>query len=623
MKKKKKSIGSVLTGLAVGISILAGWSCSNGDRYQKERPNVIVIMTDDQGYGDIAAHGNPVINTPNLDQLHSESVRFTDFHVDPFCAPTRAALMTGCYSHRVNSWHVILGRNRPLADQPMMANVFAQNGYRTGMFGKWHLGINYPFRPMDRGFQEWLGQVGGGTATSQDYWGNDRVNDVYTRNGENEQIDGWGCDVFFHKAIQFIRRNRDRPFFLYLPTYVPHVPVNIPDTAWVEPYKGKVDLETAYFFATITKTDQNIGRLRNCLDELGIDDNTILIFLTDNGGTAGRSTFNAGMNGGKGSVYEGGHRVPCFIHWPEGKLNQPRDITRLTAHFDLLPTLIDLCGLDAPEGVKFDGISLKPMLMNPEEEMPPRTLVVEQQIVPKPVKWRMNSVMTDRWRLVNGSELYEIKADPGQKNDVSEQYPDIVKQLREEYENYWESVSANDNDFAAPIVGTQHQIETNLGTYIAYADVYPAHDHYLVMEGHSSDFFWKINVARKGLYRFEVRRWPREADTAIRGSYRFEKEVDSWLTGNPVTGAWIHPYVPVTGGESLQQGKALPVSKVRLQVGDQEKTLDVDDTMKECVFTFELPGGLTDVEATMLDAEDKAIGSAYYVYVRPVENETS
>ncbi len=227
--------------------------------------------------------------------------------------------MTGCYSHRVNAWHVILGRTRPLISQPLMPEVFAQNGYRTGMFGKWHLGINYPYRPMDRGFQDWLGQVGGGTATAQDYWGNDRVNDVYTRNGENEQIDGWGCDVFYDEAIRFVRKNRDHPFFLYISTYVPHGPHILPEKGWADPYRDKVPLDVAYFFAPIARLDQNIGRLRASLDELGLADNTILIFMTDNGGTAGVPIFNAGMRGKKATHYNGGHRVPCFIHWPKGK----------------------------------------------------------------------------------------------------------------------------------------------------------------------------------------------------------------------------------------------------------------------------------------------------------------
>lgn len=271
-------------------------------------------MTDDQAYGDLACHGNPVIKTPHLDRLHGEAVRFKNFHVDPTCSPTRGALMSGKYSHRVKVWHTIAGGNHLRASEMTMADMFKASGYRTGMFGKWHLGSNYPFRPMDCGFYEWLGHGDGGTGTTDDYFTNDRVDDVYLHNGEREFRKGYAPDVFFNAAIDFIRSPSKQPFFIYLSTYIPHSPHTVPDRAWAGRYEKQVDKGVAYFFAGIERVDRDMGLLREALAEEGLADNTILIFMTDNGGTAGVQLFNAGMRGKKGTVYEGGHRVPLFIH---------------------------------------------------------------------------------------------------------------------------------------------------------------------------------------------------------------------------------------------------------------------------------------------------------------------
>ena len=578
------------------------------------KPNVILILTDDQGYGDVSAHGNPILKTPNMDALHAAGVRFTNFHVDPTCSPTRSALMTGCYSHRVKVWHTIMGRNHLLAGQPTMADVFAQNGYRTALFGKWHLGTNYPYRPMDRGFHEWLGQGDGGTGTATDYWGNDRVNDVYIRDGKNEQIDGWAPDVFYDEAIRFVRKNREKPFFLYLPTYVPHSPHPVPDKSWADPYRGKVSMKAAYFFASIARVDANIGRLRKCLDEVGIADNTIVIFMTDNGGTAGVPIFNAGMRGQKGSEYDGGHRVPFFVHWPAGKLTQPKDVTRLTAHIDVLPTLIDLCGLKAPDGATFDGTSLKPLLYDPKAKTPGRTLFVESQRMLMPTTWRKCAVMTDRWRLVNGKELYDIPADPGQKRNIAKKHPEVVSTLRQAYlTDFWASVSQGDEKFAEPIVGAAQQRETHL----VCEDAFPAKQSAQVpwsqahvMTGERSSNYWKIRVARKGVYRIEVRRWPREADTPIAGAYAFTRKPDAWEHDKLITGT-------IYGGKA----KVLAVSKIQLRVANHDQTMTVQEGQKACVFMMDLPEGSLKLEARMFNATGGALGCAYYVYIRPADGD--
>ncbi len=614
MKTNRREFIRIMALVAV-VTVYAG--CAHvKDGASARKPNVVLIMTDDQGYGDLACHGNPIVKTPNMDALHDESVRLTNFHVSPVCAPTRGALLTGCYSHRVNVWHVILRGTLLLAGQPTIADVFSQNGYRTGMFGKWHLGGNYPYRPVDRGFQEVVSSYGygGGIADAADYWGNDRVNDMLIRNGELEKTEGYSADFFYDEAIKYVKKNRDQPFFLYLPSFVPHTPCSIADKAWADPYTGKVSSNEAYFFASISRIDWNIGRLRKCLDELGITDNTIFIFMTDNGTADGERIFNAGMKGKKGSIYDGGHRVPCFIHWPKGGLDQPKDVSRLTAHIDLLPTLMDLCGLENQDNIKFDGTSIKPLLVDPQADMPQRTLVTEGFDMP-PKKWRPNAVMTEQWRLVNNVELYDIQVDPGQNNNIAKNHPEVIKQLQDSHGQYWASVTENDDVVARDIIGSKHQIETRLTAYEAMNinGVFPAYTPGLILNGLLTFHHWNVYMAQNDQYRIEVRRWPREADTPMRAKYILNKTADAWQFDKPVTGMFWNGVDYYT-----TKSTALPIHKIKLQIGDQEQTLDVKEDDKACVFTMDLPKGPAKVEAVMIDESGKAFGSAYYVYIRPV-----
>lgn len=341
-----------------------------------------------------------------------------------------------------------------------MADIFRANGYRAAMFGKWHLGSNLPYRPIDRGFDEWLGQGDGGTGTTADHFLNDRVNDHYLHNGEWRQIEGWAPEVFFNATIEFAResKKRDKPFFTYLATYLPHTPITLPDSTWADDHKDKVNPNTAYFFTAIERIDSMIGRLREALAAEDLARDTILIFLTDNGGTLGVSLFNAGMRGGKGEVYDGGHRVPCFIHWPAGNIRQGEDITALNAHIDILPTLADLCRLKLPDKPDFDGRSFAPQLMDSSADVPERTLFVEFQRNFSPVKWENSAGMTTRWRLIDNRELYDIKADPGQKRNIIADHPDVADGIRKEFETYWKRVTPGDRDRAVFIVG-DHRTE--------------------------------------------------------------------------------------------------------------------------------------------------------------------
>ncbi len=333
-----------------------------------EQPNVIIILTDDQGYGDLSSHGNPVLKTPNLDRLREQSIRLTDFHVAPMCTPTRGQLMTGCDALRNGAMNVSSGRTLLRRGFPTMADVFKSNGYRTGVFGKWHLGDNYPYRPQDRGFEEAIFFPSSHIGSAPDFFTNDYFDDVYSHNGERKKYDGYCTDVFFDEAKAWMKQRAaaKEPFLCYIPTNAPHGPLFVPEK-YREAYAGQKE-GVARFFGMLANIDENVGELDAFLRENSLAENTILIFMTDNGGTAGVPVFNAGMRGRKIELYEGGHRVPCFIRWPDGKLREPGDIAELTAVQDILPTLVDLCGLDAPQKAKFDGVSLASLLRGETEQ---------------------------------------------------------------------------------------------------------------------------------------------------------------------------------------------------------------------------------------------------------------
>lgn len=496
-------------------------------------PNVVLIITDDQGYGDIGAHGNTMIRTPHLDALAKQSVRLTNFHVDPTCAETRSALMTGKYSCRVGVWHTIMGRSILRADEKIMPQYFAEAGYRCGQFGKWHLGDNYPFRPHDRGFHEALYSGGGGVGQSPDHWGNDYFDDVYSRNGRPEQQTGYCTDVWFRNALSFIEKNKDQPFFCYIATNAPHSPYNV-HQKYSQPYVERgVPQPMANFYGMIENIDENVGGLLQKLDDWQLAENTVVIFMTDNGTAAGVAGggaggkkkgpadnakwkgFSAGMRAQKGSQYDGGHRVPCFIRAPFLKSALPgRDLNLLAAHFDLLPTLQQLCKLPVPqrsrEAESLDGVSLVPLLNG--ESWRKRTLVVHSQRREHPEKWHKCAVMSEEYRLVDGKELYDMNADPGQKNDIAAADEEVVAKLREEYEKWWKHVSPRFGEYSDILLGAATAPSQELCCH----DWHPGDP---VTPWNQSgqagvagnplvNGWWAVKVARPGKYQFILRMRP-------------------------------------------------------------------------------------------------------------------
>jgi arylsulfatase A-like enzyme len=649
------------------------------------QPNIVFVLTDDQGYGDLACHGNPYIRTPHVDALHAQSVRLANYHVGPTCSPTRAGLLTGHFHNSTGVWHTIAGRSLLRRDERTLADHLAASGYATGLFGKWHLGDAYPYRPQDRGFQEVVTHGGGGVGNTQDYWGNNYDDDTYCANGAWRRFDGYCTDVWFRLGLDFVERQHaaGRPFFCYIATNAPHLPHIVPER-YVSPYLDLAQSDSAAarffnypasdqmlkFYGMVSCIDENVGALRARLDRLGIAENTIFIFMTDNGSAGGVARdrdhfithgFNAGMRGAKGTPYEGGHRVPFFLHWPAAGLTAGRDVATLTANVDVAPTLLDLCGVPHDSST-FHGRSLVPLLGlsasthtphsgplplgegarragegSAPPSWPPRALVTDSQRLLNPLKWRLSCVMRQEldgsdgaiaheWRLVNGRALHDLVADPEQRTDLASARPDVVERLRADYEDWWRLVSPRTGEEIPIPVGqtgetvllTSHDWRrdpdpnTVVGVEEYGDDARCVWNQAQVRQAPEVNGYWEVEVARAGRYRVELRRWPREADLPL----------GAGILGEP------KPYddtiAAVHGGYG--GGRALAIRRAAVRVaypaapgsGDVSAEAEVAESDGAAAFDLDLPAGPAHLHTAFSGAE-AGVGErgAYYVYVTP------
>lgn len=430
---------NMAAGIGAALGVLAGGAGAPANaQASAQRPGILLIVTDDQGYGDIGLHGNPRIKTPNLDRLGRESVRLTRFYVSPVCAPTRASLMTGRYNYRTGVVDTWLGRAMMHADEVTIAEMLHRGGYRTGIFGKWHLGDTYPLRAMDQGFEESLTHSGGGIGQPADPEGNSYFDPLLYRRGRPVRARGYCTDIFAREAARFLTARDDRPFFAYVAMNAPHVPLDVHES-YVAPYRESgLDETTARVYGMVTNIDENVGRLLDALDRSGRAANTVVVFMSDNGPQQRR--YNAGLRAAKGTVYEGGIRVPCFVRWP-ARL-RPGEVDRITAHIDLAPTFLQMAGVEPPPGLQLDGRSLLPLLDGQADGWPERTLFLQWHRGDAPEPFRDCAAVTQRLKLVNGHELYDLQADPSEERDVSGERPEAVLRLREAYLRWFRDVSA-------------------------------------------------------------------------------------------------------------------------------------------------------------------------------------
>lgn len=566
-----------------------------------QRPNIIFIITDDQGMGDLGSTGNPYIKTPNIDRFYEESVHLTNYHVSTTCAPTRASIMTGRHCNRVNVYHTIAGRSLLLEDETTLPEVLAKNGYTNAMIGKWHLGDNYPFRPQDRGFHQVVMHGAGGVGQGPDYWGNDYFDDTYFKNGEPKKYEGYCTDVFFGEALEFIESNKNRPFFCYLSTNAPHGPYNLPKE-YFDMYQGKqykdLNERLLRFYGMITNIDDNFKKLEDKLEELDLADNTILIFTTDNGTSAGRSTYNAGLKGGKGSQYDGGHRVPFFIRWPNGDLTGGKDIDELVAHYDLLPTFVDLLDLNFYPKKPLDGKSLKPLLTEVNPDWENRILYMDTQREQNLVKYRKYTVMDQNWRLVDGDELYDMRVDRGQENNVIDANPEVAARLAVGYEKWWQSFidEGVDEKYAYIKVGSPYENPTKISAHDLISGRYANAWHQnSAIRPSPAGGSWKIEFVEDGEYSISLRRFPRESQLAINATFPGQEKTIEYDRVAPA-------------------GEKNDFTEAFLFVADVSKSQKIADGQEEVTFKARIPAGKYDMEAELLDAAGRR-HPAYYVYI--------
>lgn len=484
------------------------------------RPNILMIITDDQGYGDLSIHGNPHVATPNMDKIGQDGVRFDRFYVSTVCAPSRASVLTGRYHLRTGTHGVTRNQEAMRPEEVTLAEALKGAGYQTACIGKWHNGIQYPYTPLGQGFDYFFGFTGGHI--------NDYFDATLLRGTTSEQTQGYITDVLTDDAIEYIKGRGQEPFFCYLAYNAPHGPWQVPD-AYYDRFREKGFNEVvSSIWGMVENLDDNIGRLIECLGEEGISENTLVVFLTDNGATRTEGIYNADMRGGKTSVHEGGSRVPLFIHWQEAGW-EPHLVDQLTAHIDLYPTLLDLCDVDLPPGPELDGISLRPLIeeehpvweerviftQNPIDETniyPAAVRIPEYRLVKKIPGSQAGSNAVNRDLAAFDWELYNMIQDPGETENLAAENQALVQELSAKYLQWFESATSVALErFPLPV----GYVEQNPVLLFAPQSEYTAPVRYFTGRGAANDWltgwtgkegkiWFDIDVVRKGSYRLEI-----------------------------------------------------------------------------------------------------------------------
>jgi len=490
--------------LAVGNGISA-W----GAKKDSSRPNVILILSDDQGYGDVGFHGNTKIKTPHLDRMAKAGVELSRFYCSPVCAPTRASLMTGRYFYRTGVIHTSRGGAKMQAAETTIAELLKAAGYKTGIFGKWHLGDNYPMRPEDQGFEETLIHKSGGIGQSPDQ-PNSYFDPLLWKNGKKQKTAGYCTDVFFKAALDFIDQQKTdkQPFFVYLPTNAPHTPLEVDRSYW-EPYqKAGLDETTARVYGMVTNLDENVGKLMRYLEESGLLDTTIVMFIGDNGPQQKR--FTAGLRGRKSWTYEGGIRVPFLAQW-RGQFKAGLKRDQIAAHIDLLPTLLSLTKTPRPESLVLDGVDLSDLLLSKQSYLPNRSLFFQVHRGLTPQQYQNAAVVTQRFKLVSypGTfgkenlmktaepvlELYDLSADSGEKHNLIQTQRETAVELQQQYDA-WFSRMKQSRNFEPGLIIVDSEKESPC-VLCRYQDG-------SYFQGVSQG--WMVNLLRPGLYQIEIER---------------------------------------------------------------------------------------------------------------------
>jgi arylsulfatase A-like enzyme len=523
--------------------------CREKEAGVASKPNVILILTDDQGYGDLSLHGNDSLNTPHLDFLGTHGVRFDRFYVSPVCAPTRASLLTGRYHLRTGVYWVTRGAENMNPDEKTIAEVFKHNGYITGCFGKWHNGAHYPFTPNAQGFDEFVGFKAG-------HWSN-YFDTVLDDNQDTLHTEGYITNVLTAKALEFIQKNRRNPFFCYIPYNAPHTPYQVPDE-YFDRFIDKLHIDDsitnvrrATIYGMCENIDDNVGQLMNELDRMGLADKTIIVFLTDNGPNGNR--YNGNMRGKKGSVHEGGVRVPCFFYW-KNKIEGGRKIFGLAAHIDVLPTLVNLCQLDFTPEKPLDGIDLSSFLLDEKNNRVPDRKIYNHQNQGSHLIMYPGAIRTPRYRFVTTGDhrysLYDMIEDPGETKDISESNPALSASLYTDYVNWFNEVKATASTEREIPIGYKESPEVYLPAHEAYINqglTYEAnangwaHDWIIDWDQTGDTISWNIQVVRPGEFEFQIQYNMKPSDVGSEITLETDGQNINHQLTQPFYSA-IHPY---------------------------------------------------------------------------------
>ena len=501
--------------LLILFIIITFFSCNKKKKAQEPKPNVVVILIDNQGYYELSRNGHQIVQTPRIDKLSREAVNFTDFNAPPFCSPSRAALLTGRYALRAGIHNTVGGVSILHKNETTMADILKREGYKTSIFGKWHLGSSYPYAPKYRGFEEVFIHGGGGVSQLGDYYGNNHINATYEHNGKFVKSEGFSTDVLFDEAIQYMdeKRSDADPFFCYISTPAVHFPTNRhPVTTRRLLERGAEDNEYLALYSMIENVDDNVGKLLDYLKETGLKENTIVVLASDQGvNDRGAVKHRSGSFKNRGLSFDEKHHVYCMIQYPKLTDKKPGDVNNLAGMVDILPTILDISGIKLPPYL--DGQSLKPLLDGSKDWNNERKLIVQCPRSRVRNKWENTSVKYKKWRLVDGKELYNIENDFGEKIELAQKHPEIVEELINTYKEFWKSLAPADALISRHILGAEEAPEVRLVGMDWYQGDTPWTQQGL--KNKSAQGKWLVEVARDGNYRFELRRYPREAPIAI------------------------------------------------------------------------------------------------------------
>lgn len=550
------------------ILALCAFSCQNTE---EKRPNLLFILTDDQGWGDMTSHGNAVIETPNLDLLSQNGAEFDRFYVSPLCAPTRASLLTGRYHLKTGATSVSNGLEIMDSEEETIAEVFKTNGYKTGIFGKWHNGSHYPNRPTDQGFDEFIGFCAG-------HWSNYFDTKLDSNNTEI-QSKGFITDYLTDKAIDFIDRNKEEPFLCYVPFNAPHSPFQVPDS-YFDKYKAKgLDNELASIYGMVDNVDFNIGRLLEKLENEGLKENTIVVFMSDNGPNSVR--YNGVMKGVKGRVDEGGVKVPSMINWPN-KIAKGRKIDGLAAHIDWLPTLKELCGIEQSSEKEIDGISLANVLLNSEEVIPEREIFSHVAFLAKDLKNHPGALRTGENLMVfkgESPELYTLSTDPSQKTNIAKTNSSLTDNLYKKYIAWFQDASKNYQAIKPVSVNTDYielpAYEAQFSGNLKYEEGHGwAHDWLKNWTSPSDQMSWLVNSSEETeLNAYLIYNCPEESLDAIIKVQIGDSDVTNGVT-EAFEGTLINSPDRITRKEAYEKTWAkMKIGNIKIPKGTNEIVL--------------------------------------------------